>query len=51
MLMLRSICYESMSVIYTFVMHVSVYMVLCIHFHGYGYACMAGQTCIMVVIM
>jgi len=34
-------------VVYAFVMHVSIYMLLCMHFHDYGYACMVGQTCIV----
>ena len=34
-------------VVYAFVMHVSVYMLLCRHCRGYGYACMVGQACIV----
>lgn len=30
-----------------FFMHVGVYMLLCMHCHDYGYACMVGQTCVV----
>jgi len=47
MLLLGCVCQECMSVVYAFVTHVSVYMLLCMHFHGHGYAFMVGQTCIV----
>ena len=40
MLLLGFICHECMLVVYAFVMHVNVYMFLCMYYHGYGYACM-----------
>ena len=42
MLLLGCICHECMSLVYSFVMHVSVYMLLCMHCHGNGYASMVG---------
>jgi len=47
MLLLECVFHECMSIVYAFVMHVSVYSLLCMHCHGYGYACMVGQTCIV----
>lgn len=40
-------CHHECIVVYEFFIHVSVYMLLCKHFHGYGYACIVGQTCIV----
>jgi len=34
-------------VVYAFVMNVSVYMLLCMHCHGYGHASIASQVCIV----
>jgi len=39
-----------MLVVYAFLMHVNVYMLLCMNFHGHGYACIAGNRCIVIVI-
>ena len=39
-------CPNCLSVVYAFVMHANVYMLLCIHCHGYGYACIVGKKCI-----
>ena len=47
MLLLEFVCHECMSVVYAFVMHVSIYMSLCMNCHGYSYACIVGQTCIV----
>lgn len=47
MLFLECFSHECMLDVYAFVMHVSVCMLLCMHYHGYGYACMVGQTCIV----
>lgn len=51
MLFLGCVCHECMLIVYAFVMYVSVYILLCMHFHGYGNACMVGRTCIVVVIV
>jgi len=40
-------CHECVSVVYAFVMHVNVYILLCMHYSGYGYACIVGQKCIV----
>jgi len=47
MLLLGCVYHECMSVVYAFVMHVIVYMLLCMHFHGYIYVCILGKTCIV----
>ena len=39
--------HECITVVYVFVMHVSVYILLCMHCHGYGYECMVGKICIV----
>jgi len=51
MLLLGCVCHECMSVVYAFVMHVDVYMLLCMHCHGYGFACIIVQRCIVMVIV
>jgi len=40
-------CRHECMVVYAFVTHVDVYMLLCMHCHSYGYVCMVGQTCIV----
>jgi len=47
LLLLGCVCHECMLIVYAFVMHVSIYMLLLMYFHGYDYACMVGQTCIV----
>ena len=47
MLLLGCFSHECMSVVYAFVMHVSVHMLLCMHCHDYNYVCIVGETCIM----
>ena len=47
MLLLGCVSHECMPVVYAFVMHVSFYMLLCMHCHGYIYASIVGQTCIV----
>jgi len=47
MLLVGCVCHECMSVVYAFVMHFSVYMLLCMHRHGYSYVCIVGQTHIL----
>ena len=46
-LLLECVFHECMLVVYAFVMHVNVCMMLCMHCCGYDYACMTGQTCIV----
>ena len=41
------VCHECMLVVYAFFMQINVYTLLCMHCHGYGYACMVSQTCIV----
>ena len=36
-----------MLVVYVLVMHVNVYMLLCMHCRGYSYPCIVGYTCIV----
>ena len=50
MWLLGCLFYECMLVVYAFLMHVNVYMLLCMNFHGHGYACIAGNICIVIVI-
>jgi len=47
MLLLGCVYHECMLVLYAFVMHLNVYMLLCMHCHAYGYECTVGKTCIM----
>lgn len=47
MLLLGCVFHECILVVYAFVMHVNVYTLLCMHCHGYGYACTVGQICVM----
>lgn len=42
MLMLGCVFHECMLVVYEFVMHISVYMLLCMHCYGCGYAYIVG---------
>lgn len=47
LLLLGYVCHECMLVIDVFFMHGGVYMLLCMHCHGYSYACIVGQKCIL----
>ena len=47
MSLLGCVCHECTPIVYAFVMHANVYMLLCMHWHGYIYACILGQTCIV----
>jgi len=48
MLFLGCVFHECMSVVYAFIIHVNVYMLLCMHCHGYGYACIVGEISIVM---
>jgi len=47
LLLLGCVCHDYMLVVYAFVMHVNVYMLLCMHCLRYIYACIVDQTCIV----
>jgi len=47
----KCVFHECVSVVYPFVRHVNVYMLLCIHCHDHGYACIVGKRCIVMVIV
>ena len=51
MLLLGCVCHECISIVYSFVMHVNVYMLLCMHCYGHGCACIVGKRYIVMVIV